>query len=87
MFFFILFNKFYLCFDFYYKLILIKKIIKHNRQIIYFVIKYFNLYVSFNIFKFYFYFSLNFLLNYLNFISNVDISHEISAIPFRLEVS
>ena len=46
---FILFNKFYACFDFYYKLILINKFIEHNQvSDPYYDIKYLNLYLFLN---------------------------------------
>ena len=53
-FYFILFNKFYVCVDFCYKLILIKKFIKHNQvNYLYCDIKYFNLYLSLSFYIFF----------------------------------
>jgi hypothetical protein len=50
----ILFNKSYVCVDFYLKLNLIKKIIKHNQvNYLYYDIKYIDLYLSLDFFYFF----------------------------------
>ena len=52
---FILFNKFYVSINFYYKLILINKFIKQNRvNDLYCAIKYLDLYLSLNFYNFIF---------------------------------
>jgi hypothetical protein len=67
VFFFILFNKLYVCVDFYYKLILINKFIKHN-----WVndsgcdIKYLNLYLSLIFLVLFLFIVSFFLLTYLD---------------------
>ena len=54
-FFFILFNKSYVCINFYFKLILIKKIIKHNQvNDSYCDIKYLDLHLSLSFFNYFF---------------------------------
>ena len=65
-----LFNKFYLSVDFYYKLILINKFIKHNHvNDMCCVIKYLDLYLLFIFCNFIFIYSqFSFLSKYLDFI-------------------